>query len=153
TNGRIFKIAYQDRESRERKRPETVDLSKKTDAELVELQLHKNDWYVRTARRLLMERATAKKLDPKVRERLAEIAFRHKDATRRLRGLWALHVTGGLSESQVKEGLSHQCQHVNAWTIQLACEEGKPSDTVLDVMRLVAKLNSSPMVRLYLASA
>src|SRR5213082_1587162 len=45
TNGRIFKISYQ--ASRERKRPEKVDLSKKTDQELVELQLHANDWYVR----------------------------------------------------------------------------------------------------------
>src|SRR5205823_7638561 len=41
TNGRIFKIVYQEKASRERKRPETVDLSENTDAELVELQLHK----------------------------------------------------------------------------------------------------------------
>jgi hypothetical protein len=41
------------------KRPEPVNLKEKSDAELVELQLHKNDWYVRHARRILAERAAA----------------------------------------------------------------------------------------------
>src|SRR5437763_4966041 len=99
TNGRIFKITYKGA------KPITVDLTKKSDAELVELQLNDNDWYVRQARRLLMERTAARKLDPKVREPLEKTAFEHKDATRRLRGLWALHVTGGLSEKQVLAGL------------------------------------------------
>src|SRR5205807_319457 len=84
--------------------------------------LKANDWYVRQARRLLMERTAAKKLDVKVRETLEKMAFEHKDATRRLRGLWALHVTGGLSEKQIMTGLEHTCQHVRSWTIQLACE-------------------------------
>ena len=35
-----------------------VDLTKLTDEELVELQLHRNDWHVRHARRMLQERAT-----------------------------------------------------------------------------------------------
>ena len=35
------------------------DLAKLTDAELVGLQTHKNDWFVRHARRLLQERAAA----------------------------------------------------------------------------------------------
>ena len=34
-----------------------------TDAQLVELQLHPNEWYVRMARRLLQERAAAGHLD------------------------------------------------------------------------------------------
>src|SRR5262245_35538486 len=96
TNGRIFKISYKDA------KPVRVDLARKSDAELVELQLHKNDWYVRTARRLLMERVAAKKLNPKVREKLEKLAFKHADITRRLRGLWALHVTGGLGGEQVR---------------------------------------------------
>jgi putative membrane-bound dehydrogenase-like protein len=52
-NGRIYKISYGPA------RPVAVDLAKLGDEELVRLQLHKNDWYVRTARRLLQERAAA----------------------------------------------------------------------------------------------
>src|SRR5205823_4173778 len=69
TNGRIFKISYKDA------KPVRVDLTKKSDLELVELQLCKNDWYVRQARRILHERAAAGRLDGKVHGRLAEMAF------------------------------------------------------------------------------
>jgi putative membrane-bound dehydrogenase-like protein len=147
TNGRIFKITYKDA------KPVTVDLTKKTDAELVELQLNDNDWYVRQARRLLMERTAARKLDPKVRETLAKMAFEHQDATRRLRGLWALHVTGGLSDRQVLTGLQHTCEHVRSWTIQLACEAGSPSEDALKKMAAMAGTEPSPIVRRHLASA
>ena len=51
TSGRIYKISYGE--------PEKLpgDLAQRSDAELVKLQLHRNDWYVRHARRLLQERA------------------------------------------------------------------------------------------------
>jgi len=56
TSGRIFKVTYGDAKAK------PVDLARLTDAELVQLQLHKNDWQVRHARRLLHERAVAGKL-------------------------------------------------------------------------------------------
>src|SRR5690606_34372786 len=87
TNGRIFKVSY------ENAQPVQVDLRRKTDQDLVELQLSENDWYVRHARRLLQERGG----NPAVHASLATIALEHADTSRRLRGLWALHVTGGLS--------------------------------------------------------
>src|SRR5262249_47710208 len=146
TNGRIFKISYGNT------KPVSVDLSRKTDLELVELQLHKNDWYVRTARRLLMERAAAKKLDAAAREELEKLAFQHEDETRRLRGLWALHVTGGLSEKQLRKGLADQSPHVQAWTIRLACENGLSRHEITVIMLVMAKVPKSPVVRLSLAS-
>src|SRR6185295_4488376 len=56
TSGRIYKVAYG-----EAKAIEGFDLAKLPDVELAELQLSKNDWYVRQARRLLQERASAGK--------------------------------------------------------------------------------------------
>src|SRR5439155_27053887 len=50
SNGRIYKITYRGT------KPVSVDLRKKSDAELIDLQLHPNDWYVRHARRILQER-------------------------------------------------------------------------------------------------
>ncbi|MBI5759570.1 MAG: DUF1080 domain-containing protein [Planctomycetales bacterium] len=100
----------------------TGGLRAMTDLNLVNLQLHQNDWYVRTARRLLQERAAADKLDVKVRPALAKLAFQHDEVTRRLRGLWALHVTGGLTEDYVQAGLQNDSDQVRAWTIQLTME-------------------------------
>ena len=82
TNGRIYKITY----GKAKNPAETVvhrgiqrdlarklgknwDLSKLPDSELVKMQEHKNEWFVRTARRILQERAAEGKLD---RRRLRE---------------------------------------------------------------------------------
>src|SRR5262249_935241 len=127
--------------------------STKSDAELVKLQLQPNDWYVRHARRLLAERAAAGKLDPAAHAQLAEIAFRHPDEPRRLRGLWALHVTGGLGEEQVRKGLGDAGPYGRAWTIQLAVEDGKASPALVERLTQLAQKDPSPVVRLYLASA
>ena len=62
-------------------------LRQKSDPELVALQLHDNDWYVRHARRILQERSVLPSSVPKPYEALEEIAFHHQDETRRLRGL------------------------------------------------------------------
>ncbi len=69
-----------------------------SDEQLVRLQLHKNDWWVRHARRLLQERAYAGKLGKDVRPSLLKMLDEQKDVTRKLRALWALHVTGPLEE-------------------------------------------------------
>src|SRR5262249_57792494 len=50
-NGRIYKLAFG------KIKPVQVNLATAADEELARLQLHSNDWYVRTARRLLQERA------------------------------------------------------------------------------------------------
>jgi putative membrane-bound dehydrogenase-like protein len=146
-NGRIYKICYRGA------KPVTVDLGKKSDRELVDLQLHKNEWFVRQARRLLQERAANKKLDADAPDALAKIAFEHKDETRRLRGLWALHVVGGLTEERIFKALSDEGAYVRAWTVQLALENGNASETLLKKLAALAVGDASPVVRLYLASA
>ena len=56
-NGRIYKITYGD------VKPVRVDLARLDDLALARLQTHRNDWYVRHARRLLQERAAARPID------------------------------------------------------------------------------------------
>jgi putative membrane-bound dehydrogenase-like protein len=145
TNGRIFKISYKN------SKPAHVNLQKLTDDELVELQLHKNDWYVRHARRILQERG------PKavVHEKLAAMALEHPDETRRLRALWALHVSGGLDEPLALMNLQNRDPHVRAWTIQLTREDSRKeiSPAMLEKFQALAKNDPSPVVRLYLTSA
>jgi putative membrane-bound dehydrogenase-like protein len=145
TNGRIFKISYQNA------KPTPVDLKKLDSAALVELQLSPNDWFVRHARRILQERGP----NADIRARLTEMALQHADETRRVRGLWALHVTGGIDEALALRAMDNDMPHVRAWAIQLLLEDPtqKPSNAVLDKLAQLAASDASPVVRLYVASA
>ena len=70
-----------------------------------------------------------------------------------LRSLWLAHEIGKLDGRAEKALLSDDNEYVRAWTIQLACEDKKPSDTLLEEFARLAKEDPSPVVRLYLASA
>jgi putative membrane-bound dehydrogenase-like protein len=150
TNGRIYKICYRGA------KPVRVDLAKLSDNELIQLQLHENDWYVRHARRLLQERLTSARAtgDQKgqVHQALARIALEHPSETRRLRGLWTLHVTGGLADELLLKAMQDANAYVRGWAIQLALERGTPSTQILEMMNKMAREDAAPVVRLYLAS-
>ncbi|MSR56958.1 MAG: DUF1080 domain-containing protein [Planctomycetaceae bacterium] len=146
SNGRIFKVSYGEQQ------PPAANLRIKTDKELVALQLSENDWLVRQARRILQERATAGKLARATAANLANVAFKHSEATRRLRGLWALHVTGGLSEEQVLTALDDHDAHVRGWAIQLALENKQPTEKLLDALMTMSRGDESPVVRRFIAS-
>ena len=149
SNGRIYKISYRGTQ------PATdVDLAKKSDKELADLLLDKNEWYVRHALRLLQERAKGETapLALGVYDALAKITFENKDETRRLRGLWALHAAGGLTEERMLRALSDESPYVRAWTIQLALEGRAATAALTKRFTEMAAKDESPVVRLYLAS-
>jgi putative membrane-bound dehydrogenase-like protein len=143
SNGRIFKIVYGDTKWT------PVDLQKKSDDELVQLQLHKNDWYVRQARRILQERGP----NPNVHQALLKILNENPDVTRKLRALWALGATDGLTENILLAQLNHASEYVRAWAIQFLAESRNPSAAALSEFARLAKSDPSPFVRLYLAAA
>src|SRR5262249_28093224 len=121
-------------------------------------QLHDNDWFVRHSRRLLAERAAAGKLNKASHAELEQIAFTSPYQAKRLRGLWALHVTGGVTPPPTPKGPGGRRAPApprgapRAWTIQLALEGGASRD-LLRKLTSLAKEDPSPVVRLYLASA
>jgi putative membrane-bound dehydrogenase-like protein len=143
TNGRIYRVAYGKEPYR------SADLSKLSSDELVGLQLQGNDWYVRTARRLLEER----ELTPETRRGLAGILRNVPDPRRKLRALWALAATGGLDEPMLEKQLTSEHAYLRAWAIQFFCENRDPSRAALDAFAKLAHTDPSPIVRLYLASA
>lgn len=143
SNGRIYKIGYQGI------KPAVVDLNKLDDAALVAHHLNPNEWYVRTARRILQERGPK----PAVHAALTKILKDNPDETRQLRALWTLHVTKGLSENLALAQLKRESEYVRAWTIELLCEAKNPSAAALAAFARLAKDDPSPTVRLYLASA
>ncbi len=143
SNGRIYRISYGQPE------PRRVDLAQLSSAELVQLQLHPNEWHVRRARIILQERGP----DPDVHAALVKIIRENPDQTRQLRALWALHVTGGLSGDRMLEFFRADSAHVRGWTVQLACEDRSPTPAVLKAIIHLAATDPSPVVRRFAASA
>ena len=143
TMGRIFKITHST------DKPVQVDLSRATDQDLVNYQLHANEWYVRQARTILQERGPNKK----VHKALKEILAQNPDATRKLRALWALHVTKGLTEAELTNMLDHENEHVRSWSVQLLAEDKVVSPQTLKRFTSLARQDTSALVRLYLTSA
>ena len=163
-SGRVYRILPKNASPIER-----PNLRRLSDQQLVELQWHANDWYVRQARVLLHTRAATGKLDKSVvHPILTEMLHRATSSPKRLRALWALHVTGGLPKKMLTEMLGHSDPYVRGWAIQLLCDESdvdafylanaetaKPvvDDFVLKSFTALATSDPSPIVRLYLASA
>jgi putative membrane-bound dehydrogenase-like protein len=148
TSGRIFKVTYG--------KPEALairDVSKLSDAEVVKLQLHRNDWYVRTARRLLQERAAAGRDMNEVHADLRRIFDGQKDVTRKLRALWALYVTGGADQDWLRSLLRHKDEHVRVWAIKLLGDAGPIDPGSRRRFVRMATDDPSALVRLTLASA
>ena len=148
SSGRIYKITYGTA-----KRTGEITLARLSDEELVKLQLHKNDWFVRHARRLLQERAAAGKLSPASGPALRKILEENPVVTRKLRALWALHATDGLSEGLLLRLLENQAEDIRWWAIQFLCEDKRPGSAALEKFGRLAAKDPSPMVRLGLASA
>ncbi len=145
--GRIFKVVYG--------KPATVnvDLEKLGDEDLVKLQLHKNDWYVRHARRLLQERAAAGKLGAKVVPMLRTMLREQAASPRRLRALWALHAVNALNEPALLEFLKSRDEAVRRWSVRLTAEHAPFSPALLLAFDEMARKGETPSVRLALASA
>ncbi|MEC9096744.1 MAG: PVC-type heme-binding CxxCH protein, partial [Planctomycetota bacterium] len=160
-SGRVYRIMPDGAEPIAR-----PNLKAMTDSELAQLQTHSNDWYVRQARTLLQYRAANGTLDKQLVHRLLRQQL--SSAARspvRLRALWALHVTGGLDETSMLGLLRHEDEYIRAWSLQLlleksrvnafqprGSEEVQPSKMVLEALAEMSQSDSSPTVRLYLAS-
>jgi putative heme-binding domain-containing protein len=130
-----------------------LDLAAKSDLELVELQRHRNDWYVRRARVLLQERAAAGRLEAGTGARLWEMFAQAPTAGDKLRALWALHVTNQLPAARAHALLDHGQAHVRAWAVQLLCEDKVPGEAARAKFAEMARNDRSAVVRLALASA
>ncbi len=146
--GRLWRISYG-----EVKFPVGMDLAKLPDAELVEMHLHKNEWYGRQARRLLQERALAGRIQPATHAALRRILEENRETAVRLRALWTLQLIGGLGDVMLAPLLSDRDEHVRAWAVQMIAEDGRVTGEVLQKWAVMAREDQSAVVRLYLASA
>ncbi len=144
TNGRIFKVSYGT--------PETprVDLTGAGTMVLLQVMAEGAKAEARLASRLLQERGLKAEDRDHIFQAITAGSFKNEV---RLRGLWLLHGTGGLKEEWLSRLLQDELSYIRAWTIQLACEDFQPSPETLARMAVMAKEDTSAIVRLYLASA
>ncbi|QDU94719.1 PVC-type heme-binding CxxCH protein [Lignipirellula cremea] len=145
--GRIFKMSYGGFDA------VRVDMAGLSNDELVARQLHKNDWHVRHARRVLQERSAAGDDMTAVHQQLRQMFAENADPTRKLRALWALFVTGGADDDFLLAQLSHENEYVRAWAVRLLTEGDAVTPAALKEYARLAADDPSPVVRLHLASA
>ena len=147
SSGRIYKIVYgQPEES-------TVDLQLLSSLELANLHLHRNEWFVRRARRILHERALSGRDLSEVRRRLRDVFDKDTDELNKLRALWTLFVIGDFDEVDLVRFLDHASEHVRRWAIHFLVDQAQPSSPALAAMTRLARDDPSPKVRLALACA
>jgi putative membrane-bound dehydrogenase-like protein len=145
-SGRIYKITCG------KPRKLDVDLAKLSDAELIKLQSHKNEWYVRHARRLLQERAHAGKITTDAIPSLIKMFITKQSGSRRLRALWTLHALDLLGEAKL-QGLLQDEDDVRSWAVRLLGEVRQPTEITRRKLVEMSRSDPSSAVRLTLASA
>ena len=145
--GRIYKISYG--------KPSGVKIALEGlgERELVELQLHRNDWYVRHARRILQERAAQGDDLTVAAKALNTLLAGDQPDHRKLRLIWALHAIGRADDEFLLGLLNDPSEYVRAWAIRLLTEDFEPPSAALDRFVKLAATDSSAFVCLHLASA
>lgn len=129
------------------------DLNKKSDKELVELQLSKSNWHAQRARVILQYRAAKKPLESAAVSRLEDLLKNTKNEDTRLRALWSLWITNNIGQDGLIRLLDDKDPYVRGWAIQFLVEDRQPSAKAIQKMTAIAQNESSAVVRRYLTEA
>jgi len=147
TNGRLYRIHFG------KYQPVKIDLGKASVAELVGYHTHANEWYTRTARRVLQERVAAGRLKAEeVKAGLLPVFTGGKEVPNRLRALWTLHSVGALNDTDYAGMLTDASEYIRAWAIQLMGEDRQVSSEHNLTLAKLAESDPSAFVRRHLAS-
>ncbi|MBP88268.1 MAG: dehydrogenase [Planctomycetaceae bacterium] len=122
-----------------------LDLSKKSNAELIALLSHPNDWYARQARRLFAERRD-KSIIPALEKMLDS-----GDQRLALQALWSIYVSGGFDIRLAEKTLESEHEYVRAWTVRLLGDKRSVSPALGSKLVRLAHSDSSVVVRSQLA--
>ncbi len=134
-------------------KPAKVDLTVLSDAKLVELHGHKNEWFVRTARRVLQERALEGRLGTDIPAAVGQIFANHVDPAARLRALWTLNAIGHFTHVVSERALADPDEYVRSWGIQLAADHRRVTPEQAATFVRLSRDDPSQVVRRHLASA
>jgi putative membrane-bound dehydrogenase-like protein len=158
-SGRIYRLVYNGSEAlapKDHPDPATLftnSLSAFSSTDLLHLQFNRNEWFARHARRILQERAESGALDNPVRSELLKAYAEQTNTAIKLRLFFALHGIGADSQDWLTQQLGDPEFHVRCWAVRFLAESGGPWESLVPLLTREAVEDSSPAVRLELASA
>jgi putative membrane-bound dehydrogenase-like protein len=123
-----------------------VATSKLSSQQLVALLRHPNAWYWREALRILAERR-----DPAVIPQLETDLSQQQDERLVVRTLWALLVSGGMTDNLALKLLDHPSEHVRSWTIRWLGDQKEITPSISARFLALAATEPSSTVRSQLA--
>lgn len=146
SSGRLYKISW----GEPRRMP--VNLGTASPLELAALQTHRNEWFVRHARRRLQELANDGTDLTEAHAALREQFRSASDSSARLRALWALHAAGAATPDWLLSLITHSDEHLRHWSVRLAADL-LPADRLVLPLTELARTEDSWLVHVALASA
>ena len=121
SNGRIYRISYGDA------KPRKMDLTKLNDLELAKMAVEDtNEYFVRQARKVLMERAAAANKMYEASNALNYALEREPiDSAKRLKALWALHSMASMlsGEYSLTSHLRDAQESIRWWSVRLLAQD------------------------------
>lgn len=141
TNGRIYRIVAKGMAN-----STPVKLREMASAELVG-QLGQPGWHADRARQILAERR-----DSSVWPDLVRIATAAKDPLQTLQALWALQVSGGLTDDLNRQLLDHTAPSVRRWAVRLLGDAKQVSAASAERLVKLAEQEDDITVRCQLAA-
>ena len=150
-SGRIYKMTYGTP-----KPPKLPLISSLTPIELIPLLKHKNEHFFRHARRRFQEQAyTATDLNA-ARTALLKKLENDPSTIGKLRALWCLHASGGVSHAILIRLLAHPDEYLRTWAIRLLVDDPTSAERITDLpgkLAALAATERAASVRLTLASS
>jgi putative membrane-bound dehydrogenase-like protein len=156
TSGRIYKLTYGPT-----KPTPAIDLSRHSDEQLIQHQLHPNAWWPRTARRILTERYASQdephRLDT-LRKTIDQVLEVTSDTPKRLRLIETCYAVGAAHEAWLLSKLSATDEHERVTALRflvdrLSPNAHAPSSELNRQLLKLARNDTSGLVDLYLASS
>ncbi len=152
SSGRIYKFCYGSSDGSGQQKP--LDLGKLPEAELLKHFLNSNQWWVRAARRELVNRHHESALDDDTVYSAERMVFDSNLSTaQRLAAVWFLYSIDRVRDTQLIRLSAAADEHLRVWAVRLLTDGlRKVSTDAIECLRKLAVDDSSELVRLYIAS-
>ena len=146
SSGRIYKVVYGTPDKR------TIDLRTNSAEQLAELHMHKNEWLVRHARRLLHEKFMAGTDVSDAAPALQTQFANGETSVLRLRAMWTLTLIDKLPPEKLLKHTADTDPEIRRWAAKLLVDQAGWHDDTIETLERLA-LDPSARVRLVVACA
>ncbi|MFM7592865.1 MAG: c-type cytochrome, partial [Isosphaeraceae bacterium] len=151
-SGRMYKITYG-----QPRKPISNDIRDLSQADLLNLLTHANEWYARQTRLEIARRLQNQNLAKAEAEKSLKSLFQTTtNPVHQVRAMLALHAAGLAGQNELETWLGHENPHLRTWALRLLTDPSRGVDLSATSAKLLAEKAShekSAPVRLAYASA